>query len=169
MRTSPAAWQCGMEGRGAAECLAKRDRERRSRARRSVVSRCRRGPFTALEVRPQRTRRSSEWRRSKRPHRLRRKPHARPAKAERDRTPPWPADQLVLHGMQTCAQPQIQHNEGQDGQADEQDAVFHRAVNELMLGAGFKESHACPELLMSLQASGESGGRLSSLIRRSVM
>ena len=71
--------------------------------------------------------------------------------------------------MQTCAQPQIQHNEGQDGQADEQDAVFHRAVNELMLGAGFKESHASPELLMSLQASGESGGRLSSLTRRSVM
>ncbi|HIV64778.1 MAG TPA: hypothetical protein H9991_00820, partial [Candidatus Mailhella excrementigallinarum] len=41
----------GMGGRGAAECLAKRGRERRSRARRSVISRCRRGPFTAPEAR----------------------------------------------------------------------------------------------------------------------
>ena len=32
-------------------CLAKRGRERRSRARRSVASRCQRRPFTALEVR----------------------------------------------------------------------------------------------------------------------
>ena len=157
-----------MGGRGAAECLAKRGRERRSRARRSVISRCRRGPFTALEVRPQRTRDHQNGAgRSGRAGCA--ESHMLGQRKQRDRTPPWPTDQLVLHGMQTCAQPQIQHNEGQDGQADEQDAVFHRAVNELMLGAGFKESHACPELLMSLQASGESGGRLSSLTRRSVM
>ena len=55
------------------------------------------------------------------------------------------AYQAVLHGVQAGVQTQFENDEGQEGKPDEQNAVFYRALNEMVMRGRFVKLHARAE------------------------